>query len=645
MARSATRRPHSKPYADGRRRRRVPPGHVADLPPSGVARQAFMASFQHGSGANPTSARAPLVHDELDVEDFVRSAHGLYLLDEPYPAVIETLAELLAGDYQEGFLEWGIGAGKTYLASLFLLMQAARVLSSMIIGDFWERVGIAEGTTVELSCFAPSQASASDVLHNELVAKARRAPWFAERAPIDAKIRSRIRFIDPRSGEHFPLRIVPYGCSLTNPLGRNIYAAVIDEAGFWPVSNSPGGDVVAEIYNLVTRRIRSRFGTRGQMLMISSSAYEGDLASRKQAEAQEVGTGVFYERKATWEVKPRDRWTSDRTFDFTEEDDAGSPVRVWRGIPLDLKKDFDRDPLLALRDYAGRRLEADMGFDPQAMLRFEEPPPPEGRGPYPDRRQPFVRSAPYTPLPDFLPVPGARYFLHFDLATSGSVNADALGMALCHAEWREDERLYSHHAESHAFADDPYENAVVVMDFAWDIRPRDVGGERCIEDTRELVYELLRRGFRLARVTYDGFQSTDSIQILRRRGVPAGLISVDRSTEPYQLLRRLLVNGRVEYGPSLWLAEYARLRMARGAKIDHHPRGSKDVADAVASVALQCYSDVMYRHGIFSDGEQEAAAERMERHALRASSAQDERLARLAERTRRRRHGSRNDGG
>ena len=84
-------------------------------------------------------------------------------------------------------------------------------------------------------------------------------------------------------------------------------------------------------------------------------------------------------------------------------------------------------------------------------------------------------------------------------------------------------------------------------------------------------------------ISYDGFQSRESIQILRKTGIRAEAISVDRNLEPYEYLRSALYQGRLAMVDSEPLRlELAQLELdAKRDKVDHPPRGSKDVADAV----------------------------------------------------------------
>ncbi|MCS6922603.1 MAG: hypothetical protein NZM07_11930, partial [Elioraea sp.] len=98
-----------------------------------------------------------------------------------------------------------------------------------------------------------------------------------------------------------------------------------------------------------------------------------------------------------------------------------------------------------------------------------------------------------------------------------------------------------------------------------------------------LVQLVARFGVRLVQVTFDSFQSVESQQALRRQGIVSGQLSVDRQPEPYLYLRRCFDEGRLLVpAHDLLFEELSRLEWdERKRKVDHPPRGSKDLADAL----------------------------------------------------------------
>jgi hypothetical protein len=80
--------------------------------------------------------------------------------------------------------------------------------------------------------------------------------------------------------------------------------------------------------------------------------------------------------------------------------------------------------------------------------------------------------------------------------------------------------------------------------------------------------------------------SADMLQQMRRKGVAADLVSVDRTMEPYETLRSAFYERRIEmYRHEGLLGELRALEHNRErGKVDHPVAGKKDLADALAGV-------------------------------------------------------------
>lgn len=108
-------------------------------------------------------------------------------------------------------------------------------------------------------------------------------------------------------------------------------------------------------------------------------------------------------------------------------------------------------------------------------------------------------------------------------------------------------------------------------------------GEVELRWVRRLIWEIIGRGFPVALVTFDGFQSTDSIQLLKARGIEAELFSLDRKMEGYDTAKSVAYHGgHLCRKHPLLMQELRALTVVMGKKVDHPPGGSKDLADAWA---------------------------------------------------------------
>ncbi|MEA3401157.1 MAG: hypothetical protein U9R79_07945 [Armatimonadota bacterium] len=466
------------------------------------------------------------------VRRFVLDAEYLGLEAEVYPAIVDVLEEVFEGGYTEAALCWGIGAGKSYAASLAIAYQLHRALC---LREPQRHFGLGEGSMISFLNMSTNADQARRVVFGEILRRIERSPWFEKHTP---KVMSReLRF--PKD-----IVVICGNSAETYPLGYNILGAVIDEAS-WLLETAGGRrDSAEEIYNALQRRIRSRFLDRGLLVMISSPRHRGDFLERKLEEAKE-NPRIYASRKATWELKPEDAYCGER---FECEGLM---------VPVEYRPEFRRNKLRALRDLAARPAEAFEPFirDATVLERAIDDSIPEA---FDDRGR---------LLPEYRTEDRQPRFVHVDLGLS----RDACGIAMAHCE------------PCPEGGDGP----VVIVDLMRRIEPPE-GGELQFAGVRELILTLADRGFRIEQVSFDGYESADSRQILKRRGLKVKLVSVDRSVEAYETLKELLNEGRLRwYRYEPVLQECKGLELVQGRKVDHRQGGSKDVADAVAGAVSE----------------------------------------------------------
>jgi hypothetical protein len=186
--------------------------------------------------------------------------------------------------------------------------------------------------------------------------------------------------------------------------------------------------------------------------------------------------------------------------------------------------------------------------------------------------------------------------VHVDLATSG--DGDACGIAMGHVESIKEV--------------DGEKKPYIVIDCLIRIKAMP-GTEIMLSDVRKVIYHLKEElGFKIISVTIDGFQSTDTMQQLRKKRYKAEYLSVDKSTWPYEDLREAIYEERLEFPPyktylkkgddklvEIAIQELTTLQDT-GRKIDHPSDGSKDVADGMAGVIHVLMGDRTYRKGVTS---------------------------------------------
>lgn len=310
-----------------------------------------------------------------------------------------------------------------------------------------------------------------------------------------------------------------------------------------------------ESYKIVTISYPRYLGSTIQRL---TAAAKADIAKHGD-NSREYVSGPY----ATWEVNPRVKGKEQ------------------------FAKDYDEDPVMAQTMYECKPVRATDPYfrNEQAVASvFREASEPVAVS-YDQEAVNGVWSPAYAWSDALVPMQGAQYCIHADLAVTG----DRAGVAMSHVQtWNEfqvqelgedgEVRTYSEY------------RPVVKVDFVFgyeaDLRtspPREIQ----IRWVRQLVADLRKRGFVISKVSYDAFQSRDSMQILEAAGIETQKVSLDSSEEGWRTLRDLIYEGRISLPESALLREeILGLRKLPNGRVDHPHSGSKDLADAVAGSVL-----------------------------------------------------------
>jgi hypothetical protein len=192
--------------------------------------------------------------------------------------------------------------------------------------------------------------------------------------------------------------------------------------------------------------------------------------------------------------------------------------------------------------------------------------------------------------------------MHIDLG----LKKDAVGISMCHAPNFEDRVIQD--IEFQGVKTRNVRLPYIKFDFLGRVKASR-GEEILLSEIREIIYDLHRRGFYIALLTFDGFQSVDSIQILRNQGYKVGRLSIDRTATKLILdkharsedgIRRVSTEGQImgamqslkdalyDNRMSIPYHEYWS-KEAIGAeidykknKVDHNPRGTIDLLQSMA---------------------------------------------------------------
>lgn len=510
----------------------------------------------------------------------------------------ESKAESLAS-YKEAMMTGAIGIGKTTFASIVLPYMVHWVLC---IKDPQAYFGLMPGSRIAFMMMSTSETQAREVIFADVVARIKHSDWF-KKWPQDPAFKNQIRW--PQKD----IWIVPGDSVETTFEGYNILGGVLDEMDSHRVT--PKADYAQNGYNTISNRISSRFGDRGLLILIGQMKKASGFASRMYEEFQQ-DPSAYVSRMTIWESFGWEdkRYLNEdgtrKSFFFDKRRKTEVPALMATltdgadimEIPTLYKKQFLNDPDKALKDLAGippivgnpfigMTYKLDVARD-KWHQRFgidTSPVLPELS---------MVNFAPWFRAPDSL-----RRVIHIDIAYSP--DGDALGIAMGHI--RELKEV------------DGEDRPVIVFDFIVRVRPLP-GREIILAEVRQVIYQLRDElGFRIKKVTLDGFQSKEFMQQLQRRRFDVDYLSVDRNLVPYEDLRDAIYEERIEFPRyfTYWKhgdtkqIEIAYQELTQlvdtGKKVDHPPGGSKDIADGMAAVCSTLAGDRQFQRGVRSSNQ------------------------------------------
>lgn len=548
--------------------------------------------------------------EPVGIEEFITSPKFLNKSDEIYPRVMEALIELNNGDHQEAILTGAIGVAKTTIAvysmtyQLYLLSCFKRPHREFGLDPSSEIVVVFQSLNASL-------AKAVDYMRFKSLIDS--SPYFRDHFFYDRKIESELRF---------PSRIIvkPVAGDVAGAIGQNVIGGVIDEVNYMErVDRSKrsldGGeyDQATALYNSIARRRKSRFMRKGKLpgllCLVSSKRYPGQFTDQKIKEAEKDPTIYVYDKR-TWDVLPSDRFSGDwfavfigdlaRQPHIVRSNDVAPGKELLMQVPVEYRDDFERDIHEALREIGGISTMATHPF----LVNREAVAKCFGRRKSIFSRAEIHSDEPLQIYPKRFKEPDQPRVAHLDLALTG----DCAGLCIGYVK---------------EFVDVTRGNVatgkmpLIHIDGNLRIRPPP-NGEISFERIRNILFRLREHGLNIHFVTMDSFQSRDTIQILNSQQFNASLTSVDRDSLPYDVTKSALYEGRVLIPKDDGLLnELLALEFdTQKGKVDHPPRGSKDVADALAGViyGLTWARYFWAHHGVSpvqaSDGLRQAAARR-----------------------------------
>jgi hypothetical protein len=538
----------------------------------------------------------------VPMDEFLHSQTYLGIAeDELYPAVMQTLMAVESEQYVEAVLKGSIGIGKTTAANISIIRQIYKI---SCMRNPQQTFGLQRHSSIVFTIQSVRLSTAKKAVFDELGKFIHNSPFFNEIYPYDKRVQSSMMF-----REHH-VQLLPVSSSDTGAISMNVIGGMLDEVNFMErVKNSKNAnagesgeyDQAKTLYQTLSKRRRSRFQNMGKLpgtlFLVSSSRYPDDFTEEKAKEATMCGgedPGVFVLSQSLWEGRGRDKYLPEnfrvilgdermrpRILADNEADPEGTEVIE---VPVDLKSEFEKDIGGAIRDFAGRTTLASRPFihNREALhecmaLADQYAYQSVGTLNEIDLEVQNLQIDPSRVRTDVQQIRVA----HIDLATT----RDSAGVAIGHVAGTRTIERTQHDTGERIVEVLP----VIAYDLILRVNPPR-NGEIDFAKIRQILYDLRDiHGLPIKVVTTDGFQSTDFRQILAKKGFATEYLSLDRTTQPYRTLRDALYDKRVllprHQTLITELAELEYVENGAKEKVDHKPRGSKDVADAVCGVA------------------------------------------------------------
>lgn len=535
------------------------------------------------------------IHEFLDSTDFL-AATDLILWPEVRQAIIDINENWWKGPkhaIQEALLMGATSTGKSEIAKVTL---AYHVHLLHCLRQPQLVYGLPSSTSIIFVIQAAKPHVTKRILYTPLRVYIEAMPWFQKYARPTKHIEAEMFFTDKN------IRVVQGGSDADAILGEAIIGGAVDEVNFMQVVEqskraevSEGGrggryDQAQNLHDTLTRRRKGRFMYNGPSIglisLSSSTRYRNDFTDRRKAQIEDGNIqGCYIYDKAQYEVWPQDRYCGDK-FRLLIENEAAADVRILGPeeraadgatvieIPVEYRENFEIDSAGALRDVVGRSVKSINPFlrrrekVNEAVIAGQE----MGLESFlvKDNVILGLEGMPLVTRGHYCQSPSKPRYIHIDLSSTG----DRCGIAMVRFDGFTDVTRVSGEIETLPIA--TCEMAVTILP--------NQQAEIEIGEVRAWVRQLkITYGYPIRGITYDGWNSLESRQQWKRQGMRTGLQSVDRTCVPYKNLRDAIYDGRLRlYYQDILVDELISLEYdEKREKVEHPPKGSKDVADAL----------------------------------------------------------------
>lgn len=543
--------------------------------------------------------RAPVPIEEfLDNKEFL-GATDIQIWPEVRQAIIEINCNWWKGPqvaFNEAILAGATGTGKSTIV-IVSTMYHLYLLSCLRKPQ--ALYGLPSATSIVFPIMGAKPNVVNKVIYTPMRKMIEQMPYFQKHFMPSKLIESEMYF------EEKNIRVVRAGGDEDAILGEAVIGGGIDEINFMnvvlrskkaEVTSGRAGlyDQAQQVHNRMVSRKKGRFTYPGPVIGIvfasSSTRYRGDFTDKRMGFIRQQGiqTTYVYNRKQ-YDVVPAERF-SGKKFKLLIGNDVVHDTRVlepgeeelvpqgaWiEEIPIEYLDDFKSDPYTQLRDVLGISNNALSPFIKQRYKVYECVEYGKALGVESfllnDHVILGVDGMPQVRMGHYCANPSKARYVHIDLSRTG----DRCGIAMI---------CFDGIATMQRSGGQVEDLPKARVEMACTITP-DANNEIDIAEVRSFVRMLKTKyGYPIRGVSYDGFDSRESIQQWRKDGMPAREISVDRTSAPYKQFRDAMYDVRIALlDDDELVTEIVELEYdVNKDKVDHSVVGKKDLSDAVCA--------------------------------------------------------------
>lgn len=491
---------------------------------------------------------------------------------------------LIPSRYYECIVTGSIGTGKTVFSLVCTLYSIYRLL---LLDSPQKRFNLIGSVDIRFALFNSTMDLAYDVLWTTLNNMMSDSPFFKHINIADEKRKVEIVL---------PKRIgLTLASQVKHTLGKAIFGGVLDETNF-SSSISTGNKRVYEVYSSWLRRMESRFLKEGgiipgQLFLVSSKRDESDfldahIENLKKVQSKGRVQSSMVIDSCIWEVKQDvvnpttgQKIYSGVTFPVFLGSQAEPPIiiepqdlpryneNMILQVPVEHRDAFEKNITDAIRDIAGISTTSKFKFfvnsdllkaafkivhvsrNENIKLTFDDD----------DEVMDYINKD--VLLTYLHKNPTSKRVVHLDVGLSG----DAFGLAMgCISGLK----VIS---KSNEFLEEDAVQVVepnIVIELAIGI-VRGGSFQVPLFKIRQFILDLVDLGFPIGMITADSYQSTDTLQLLKRLNFNTKEVSVDRTKGPYNSLKNAVYEGRIQMpnNPVL-MREMSMLRETQ-KKVEH----------------------------------------------------------------------------